>query len=267
MDRDRHLELVRILTRHCLEIACPEKLADFTEDFAAFAVTAAPCRVDEGGIVFAPPPAPPPPPSPSGLDTTLVAGMFFNVLVEAEKLPARPPERVAFIRKEAKNYLVTRLAGQISLSQFFRLLNLIEQSVQRYFEHLEGGWLARPSAVPTQVAPVDSEERIQGEALRQALAQITLLPKGRRKITHETLWEFFRDTRSDWFRLLDFEEHFRINKKTAWAYLNLLHKAGILEHNKEKANKVRYILAAPFRRSGSPPPNGPSSRQQPPSNG
>ena len=45
---------------------------------------------------------------------------------------------------------------------------------------------------------------------------------------------------------MDFEVHFQVNKKTAWTYLNLLLTAGLLEHNGEKANKARYILAPPF---------------------
>jgi hypothetical protein len=37
-----------------------------------------------------------------------------------------------------------------------------------------------------------------------------------------------------------------VNKKTAWGYLNLLLQEGVLTHNGEKANRVRYALAAPF---------------------
>ncbi len=62
------------------------------------------------------------------------------------------------------------------------------------------------------------------------------------------LEEFFRETRGDWFKLLDFEERFGVNKKTAWAYLTQLHQAGILQHNGEKANKVRYMLADSLQR-------------------
>jgi hypothetical protein len=36
-------------------------------------------------------------------------------------------------------------------------------------------------------------------------------------------------------RLMDFETHFQVNKKTAWSYLNLLLTAGILKHNGENA--------------------------------
>jgi hypothetical protein len=100
------------------------------------------------------------------------------------------------------------------------------------------------------VAPTLSpaRETIRAEALRQALKALSLVPKGRRKLTGNALEEFLRETRGDWFRLLDFEERFRVNKKTAWSYLTQLLQAGILEHNGEKANKVRYTVASPFRR-------------------
>jgi len=53
--------------------------------------------------------------------------------MEASRLPTGPQERVSFIRKRAKDYLVTQLAGQITLSQFYRLLNLIEEEAGLYF--------------------------------------------------------------------------------------------------------------------------------------
>ena len=88
---------------------------------------------------------------------------------------------------------------------------------------------------------------IDGEALRQALARLPLPLKGNRKLAPETLWDFLTLNRGGWFRLLDFEAHFQVNKKTAWSYLNLLLTEGLLEHNGEKANKVRYILAPLFK--------------------
>jgi hypothetical protein len=230
MDRDRQLEVVRSLTRHCIEAACPEKLSHFSEDFAKFVLTAGAWSAEENNFRLR---------LDQGIDTTLVAGMFFQVLLEAQRLPLPSPERVAFVRKEAKNYLVTRLAGQISLSQFFRLLNLIEENAQKYFETLGGEWLpARPVLAPA-TPPEDKTDRVSREDLRQALAALPMLPKGKRKLTHETLCQFLCDTQGNWFRLLDFEARFKINKKTAWAYLNLLLKTGILAHNGEKANKVR----------------------------
>lgn len=236
MDRDRYLELVRDLTHTTVEHLHPAGLEDFADDFADWTLNAGTVGVAEKGLSLSPAP---------GLDTTLVAGMFFQVMVEANRLPASTPERVSFVRKRAKDYLVNRLAGQITLSQFYRLLNIIEEKVGLYFEHLE--WTG-PKPTPREELPAAplAPEPVKAEELRQALAKLDLPQKGRRKLTPETLWDFLRHTRGGWFKLLDFEARFGVNKKTAWSYLNLLHQKGILQHNHEKANKVRYILAPPF---------------------
>lgn len=250
MERERRLVLVRHLTEQVITAARPEKLADFADDFADFALTAgAPQVAERFGYQR---------PSSQWLDTTLVAGMFFEVLMDAARLPVSSGERVSFVRKKAKDYLVTRLAGQITLSQFYRLLNLIEAKVGDYFEHLRDDWTGVPRA--RAAAPLASRlpdpEGVDGEALRQALARLSLPLKGRRKLTLETLWDFLHHTGGRWFKLLDFEEHFQVNKKTAWSYLNLLLNAGVLEHNGEKANRVRYGLDPSFKVT---PPNSPGA--------
>jgi hypothetical protein len=178
--------------------------------------------------------------------------MFFQVVMEASRLPTGSQERVSFIRKRAKDYLVTQLAGQITLSQFYRLLTIIEAEAGLYFARHDwsGGksglretWEASPPPPPPPLLP----EPVKSEALRQALAKVPLPVKGRRKLTPETLGEYLRETEGGWFRLLDFEARFKVNKKTAWGYLNLLLQEGVLTHNGEKANRVRYGLAAPFK--------------------
>ncbi len=241
MDRDNRVELLRTLTREVIATVRPEEIATFAEDFAALAISGGLLRAEESLAKFSSQSRP--------LDTTLVAGMFFQVLREAENLPASTPERVSFIRRQAKSYLATRLAGQITLTQFFRLLSLIEENAQSYFEEVRGGWVTAkaPPAAASTPAPPPSRDVIRPEALRQALNAFPLMAKGRRKLTSEALEEFLRQTHGTWFRLLDFEEHFQVNKKTAWAYLGQLVQAGILEHNGEKANKVRYMVASPFR--------------------
>lgn len=240
MDRDSRFELVRTLTREVIGTVRPEKIGTFAEDFAAFAISGGLVRAEENLATL--------PRRSQTLDTTLVAGMFFQVLREAENLPATTPERVSFIRRQAKSYLSTRLAGQITLTQFFRLLNLIEENVQNYFEEVRGGWTRTKAPPSASMATPPPKEAIRTDALRQALKTLSLIPKGRRKLTSVALEEFLRETQGTWFRLLDFEEHFKVNKKTAWAYLTQLLQAGILEHNGEKANKVRYMVATPFRR-------------------
>lgn len=241
MDRESCLGLVRVLTEQVITAACPEKLADFADDFARFSLNDGVLQVAEKlGYQRS---------SSPGLDTTLVAGMFFEVLMAAARLPTGPRERVTFVRKRAKDYLVTRLAGQITLSQFYRLLNLIEEKAGFYFEHLTDDWTGAPR--DREAPSLPQPEAIDGEALRQALARLALPLKGRRKFTPETLVDFLRRTGGGWFRLLDFEAHFQVNKKTAWSYLNLLLTEGILAHNGAKANRVRYATAPPYRAPGS----------------
>ncbi len=238
MERERCLAVVRGLTEQVVAAACPEKLPDFADDFADFVLTAGvPLVSERQGLLQAAP--------SQGLETTLVAGMFFEVLLDAARLPLSAGERVSFVRRKAKDYLVTRLAGQITLSQFYRLLNLIEARVGDYFEHLTADWTGAPR--DSEAVSPPEPEAVDRESLREALARLPLPQKGRRKLTPETLWDFLRLTGGRWFKLLDFETHFRVNKKTAWSYLNLLLSADVLEHNGEKANRVRYALARPFR--------------------
>jgi len=249
MDCDDTLTLVRSLTRPVLELFAPAQLDDFEDDFAAWTLGAGALGVAEKSSALAPP--------AHGLDTTLVAGMFFQVVMEASRLPTGSQERVSFIRKRAKDYLVTQLAGQITLSQFYRLLTIIETEAGQYFARHDwsGGksgpretWEANPPLPP--LLP----EAVKTEALHQALAKVALPLKGRRKLTPETLADYLRETEGRWFRLLDLEARFKVNKKTAWGYLNLLLQEGILIHNGEKANRVRYALAALFRANPASPP-------------
>jgi class 3 adenylate cyclase/tetratricopeptide (TPR) repeat protein len=236
MDLDAYLEFVRELTHTTVErlsLSGVEGLDNDSTNLAANTGGLGPSRLSACSA-----------PS-NGIDTTLVAGMFSQVIMEANNLPATRPERVSLVRKKAKYYLVNQLAGQITLSQFYRLLNIIEEKVGTYFEHLERtepklGSQDEPLVLP----PSDS---VRSEELRQSLARIDLPQKGRRKLSPETLWDFLQNTRGQWFRLLDFETQFGMNKKTAWNYLTLLHQEGILEHNGEKANRVRYVLAASLR--------------------
>ncbi len=182
-----------------------------------------------------------------GLDTTLVAGMFLQVILQAEHLPGTPVERTCFVKQAVKNFLVQRLAGQITLSQFFRLVTLIEQEVGYYFQRLQGQWLgAEPLTPAPTVINIVATPEIRTAELRDALLSLPLPHQANRKLTPEGLLAFLMETKGKWFRLLDFEAHFRLNKKTAWAYLTLLQQQRILRHNAQRANKVRYALAEQF---------------------
>ena len=80
MDREGLLGLVWVLTEQVVAGACPGKLADFADDFSDFTLQAGALQAGERLAYQRP--------SGSGLDTTLVAGMFFEVLRERRRLPA-----------------------------------------------------------------------------------------------------------------------------------------------------------------------------------
>jgi hypothetical protein len=199
--------------------------------------------------------------APQGLDTTLVAGMFLQVILEAEHLPGNTLERTSYVKQQVKNFLVQRLAGQITLSQFFRLVQIIEHEVTYYFHRLQGEWLSAEETPPSQSPPslvssyqVTPAPSIQTYNLRLALSRLPLPRQANRKLSPEGLLEFLARSAGRWFRLLEFESHFRLNKKTAWTYLTLLLHHDILRHNDEKANKVRYALSLKFMAPENAPP-------------
>jgi len=256
---EARLAAVASLSRHLLHEVAPHQSKRWEQDLALWMATPQPLSVKErlpgeglalpaeswrGGLPGAPKPDLP----TEGLDTTLVAGMFLQVILEAENLPGTPLERSCFVKRAVKNFLVQRLAGQITLSQFFRLIQLIEQEVGYYFQRLQGQWLA-PASLPTQPSPeplAAPSLAIRRAELQAALEKLPLPQQANRKLSPEGLLAFLVETRGNWFRLLDFEAHFRLNKKTAWSYLTLLWQENILRHNDQKANKVRYALAERF---------------------
>jgi hypothetical protein len=198
--------------------------------------------------------------APQGLDTTLVAGMFLQVILEAEHLPGNTLERTNYVKQAVKNFLVQRLAGQITLSQFFRLVQIIEHEVTYYFHRLQGEWLSPeddsfPPAVPALQSSytINLPAPIKTYELRLALSRLPLPHQANRKLSPDGLLDFLVKSEGRWFRLLDFETQFRLNKKTAWSYLTLLLHHDILKHNDEKANKVRYALSPKFLASENEP--------------
>lgn len=261
---DARLALVGRLTQATLELLRPVAPKPGEEKSPAIA-EAAPAAIlqepksfylttlppaEAGAIPESPTPRLTAPPSgPTSLDSTLVAGMFFQVLLEAEQLPGNPLERVSYLKRAVKNFLVQRLAGQITLAQFFRLVQVIELEVATYFHRLPEEWrrpLTAPQSETRLLQPPAADNAVRIDKLQQALQQLPLPRQSNRKLSVAGLAAFLIQTGGNWFRLLDFERHFRLNKKTAWAYLDLLLRSGVLQHNRAKANRVRYALAADF---------------------
>jgi|GEM_PF-458270 len=266
---EARLETIRKLSRCTIEVLVPDQAATFAEVFATWAALPQQYVVKEdlhsegfprlaaldlgkgpeGELARGVPRKSSP---DRGLDTTLVAGLFFQVLLEAEHLPVNSQERSTFVKREVKNFLVSRLAGQITLSQFFRLMHLIDTEITHYFDRFRNEWLSvTPEATPNDYLPEIPSfrplpEPVLQEKLRQALAQVPLPQQANRKLSGEGLLRFLLDTRGNWFRLLDFEFQFSLNKKTAWTYLSMLLQHHILRHNEQKANRVRYALSPQF---------------------
>jgi hypothetical protein len=252
-----------------LSLLAPDQSVNFDQEFALWSANPAHLAVSEhpvgkdlnyslGGASSKKTEQPLANMASQGLDATLVAGMFLQVILEAEHLPGNILERTSFVKQAVKNFLVHRLAGQITLSQFFRLVQIIEHEVTYYFHRLQGEWLSPPPKSSYHQTPpvlkssykVVSPERVRIHDLRMALGGLSLPHQANRKLSLEGLLHFLVESEGRWFRLLDFESQFRLNKKTAWTYLTLLLNHDILKHNGGKANKVRYALSSKFVASG-----------------
>jgi hypothetical protein len=263
--QETRLAAIHSLSQGVLALLAPDQEVKFEQDFGCWVANAARLTAKEHigpeNLVYAQrsrtsgirEPLSPHGPL-KGLDTTLVAGMFFQVILEAEHLPGNTLERTSYVKQAVKNFLVQRLAGQITLSQFFRLVQIIEHEVGYYFHRLQGEWLSPGEAPPAKPsAPglgngylVALTPSLKAYDLRLALSRLPLPRQANRKLSPDGLYEFLVKSEGRWFRLLDFESDFRLNKKTAWTYLTLLLHHGILRHNEEKANKVRYALSLKF---------------------
>lgn len=183
------------------------------------------------------------------LNRALVAGLLLEVVFSLPPLPDDPEIRRYQAKARLKEALVSRLAGHIPLNSFRDLA----QNLDYWFE------LFYPLIVPqTSMSPCSQEDEpaqssdhpplAEESLLREALARLNgLLPRRRhRKIDREKLIVFFRQRGTGWFRLRDFAQFFRMDRKTAWEYVQKLLQAGLLQHNQGRSAAVRYRLAASF---------------------
>jgi hypothetical protein len=65
-------------------------------------------------------------------------------------------------------------------------------------------------------------------------------------LQEDKLVDFLVRTCGCWFRLRDFQEHFSLERKTAWEYVQKFLSAGLLCHNRGRAAAVRYALVDRF---------------------
>lgn len=178
------------------------------------------------------------------LNRTLVAGLLLEVMFSLPNLPEDPQARRGQVKSRLKNTLVSRLAGHIPLNSFRDLAQNLERWFDLFYPLIESP-PAQTIVHPSPDQPYVASRPFCENLLRDALARLNgLLPTRRhRKIDPDKLLAFFRQRGGDWFRLKDFELFFRVDRKTAWEYIQKLLQAGLLTHNQGRSAAVRYCLA------------------------
>jgi len=185
------------------------------------------------------------------LDRALVAGLMLEVILETAGSPANPQAYRHLVKTRLKDTLVTHLAGRVTLDRFHHLLRKLDHWFPLYYPLITAGSPQGPGrAVPVPATPGSPSWRgLREDRLRAWLQEEgrSLLPhRPHRKLTEDKFQEFLRRTQGDWFRLRDFEQHFGVDRKTAWEYLHKFLHAGLLRHNQGRSAAVRYALAAHF---------------------
>jgi hypothetical protein len=188
------------------------------------------------------------------LDRALVAGLMLEVILETAGSPADPQTRRHLVKNRLKDTLVTHLAGRVTLDRFHHLLRQLDHWFPMYYPLITSGAGQGPGPAPApgQAAPAPAppcRPALRADRLRAWFKEEArdLLPRRpHRKLDQDKLWEFLIPTQGGWFRLKDFEQHFGVDRKTAWEYLQKLLAAGLLRHNQKRSAAVRYGLASSF---------------------
>jgi len=189
------------------------------------------------------------------LDRALVAGLMLHGALDG---PALPPEAQAcrvFLKTRVQKTLVSHLSGRITLDRFRSLIKTLDRCFPFYFS-LISPLLLRPGDSPgSQVTPAlemtgpfSTCRPVREDLLLETLRALPdLLPRRpHSKVTGQKLQDFLGRTRGGWFRVRDFQEHFAVDRKTAWEYVQKFLHSGLLVHNRGRAASVRYALAERF---------------------
>jgi hypothetical protein len=173
---------------------------------------------------------------------------MLEVMLENPSWGKEPGSQRHRLKACLKSTLASHLAGRIPLASFHSLAQGLDGWFEVFYPLLAEGGLAGTSCTPARMLP-----HLEGCPLREDLFTECLertpglLPRRRhRKFDRERLQNFLESTGGNWFRLRDFEEHFRVDRKTAWEYAQKLLQAGLLGHNQGHSSAVRYRLAPNF---------------------
>ena len=188
------------------------------------------------------------------LDLALVAGLMLEVILETAGSPADSPAHRLLVKSQLQGTLVNHLAGRVTLSRFHRLLRQLDHWFPLYYTLINGAssgadpsGQGREGLVPGPASQVcrGVRERLLRTFIEEKVAG--LLPRRpHRKLDPDRLREFLGRTQGAWFRLKDFEQHFGVDRKTAWEYLQKFLQAGLLRHNGRHSAAVRYALDPRF---------------------
>lgn len=192
------------------------------------------------------------------LDRAVVAGLMLDAFLQTAAA-ARPPDPRAWSRLlkiRVQEALLTHLAGRITLDRFHALISTLNRCFPFYLPLISP--LLRPpaasgpqeTAVGATALPPACTRAVREERLAAALSNLPgVLPRRpHSKVGADKLADFLGRTCGRWFRLRDFQEHFSVEPKTAWEYVQKLWSAGILCHNRGRAAAVRYALIDEFLR-------------------
>jgi len=183
----------------------------------------------------------------------MVAGLMLEVILESPGLPDDPRSRRRLLKSRLTASLVAHLAGRITLDRFRTLMHRLQHWFPLYYPLMPAA--AKPPA-EKQTCPPESAGVAAGspglvrlDLLKEWLEKAggEILPRRpQRKIQPDRLQEFLRRAQGGWFRVLELAQHFDIDRKTAWEYVQKLQHAGLLLHNGGRSAAVRYRLADRF---------------------
>lgn len=190
------------------------------------------------------------------LNRALVVGLMLEAILENPRLGEGPGSRRHRLKDCLRSNLASQLAGRIPLSSFQSLVQGLDRWFEVFYPVLADACRSCHSSAWAQVAPSPIVCPLREDLFRECLEKNPgLLPKRRhRKFDPEKLRNFLESTNGTWFRLRDFEEHFQMDRKTAWEYAQKLLTVGLLVHNQGHSSAVRYRVAPRFLMPGWAPP-------------
>ncbi|MBM4284253.1 MAG: hypothetical protein FJ128_03235 [Deltaproteobacteria bacterium] len=185
------------------------------------------------------------------LERALVGGLLLEVLLDERALPEDPGSRRRQVKSRLRDTLVSRLAGRIPLNSFLHLARQLDGWFDTFYPLVSPGAAPPPfRPIPRCTTPPPPHPSLDDAKLTAFLRELAdLLPRRRhRKLSPEGLLEFLRRMGGAWFRLKDFQEFFRLDRKTAWEYVQKLAVAGLFCRNQARSAAVRYRLESRFLR-------------------